>query len=192
MSRTTQNITAQEEVQVDDHSDTNVTEETTKNTSNEDLKKDCEKIENNLTKRENSTDDEEDVEKELNIDPPKLSLKEGTELYVVTMDGVPQCYTITVQEARSQMWNLARMYRFQETQFNSYIRENRNPNHIEVVGYNRFSIINVERTICWLTVRRVKQVEKNIPDTTYEIQEKEPEPVKLTKMLYSLLTSLLG
>ena len=165
MSRTTQNITAQEEVQVDDHSDTNVTEETTKNTSNEDLKKDCEKI---------------------------VSLKEGTELYVVTMDGVPQCYTITVQEARSQMWNLARMYRFQETQFNSYIRENRNPNHIEVVGYNRFSIINVERTICWLTVRRVKQVEKNIPDTTYEIQEKEPEPVKLTKMLYSLLPSLLG
>jgi hypothetical protein len=168
MSETIQNITA-EEVQVVDRSDTTVTEETVKNNPTEDPREECEKVAN----KEEENEDEND-EEELDIDFPSLSLKAGTELYVVTVDGVPQCYTNTIQEARSRMWDFARVRRFQETQYNSYIRERKNPNDIEVVGYHRFSIINVDRTICWLSVRRIQQVEEKTGVTVEDEEEKEP------------------
>jgi hypothetical protein len=189
MSEKTQNITT-EDVQVVESSDANVTEKTVKSTSNEDLKKEYEKVDNLVTKEEyNSTDEEsyeEDVEEELDIDFDGLSLKEGTELYVVTIDGVPQCYTKTVQEARSRMWDFARVRRFRETQFNTYIRECRNPNDIEVVGYNRFSIINIDRTICWLSVCSVQQVKEQTYDKTDEEQMEEKEQIHPTGLMASI------
>ena len=186
MPEKTQNITS-EELQFVESSNTNVSKETNKNTSNEDFEKECVKMNDNLTKEDdNSEDKDNDFEKELDIDLPNLVLKYGTELYVVTVDGTPQCYTKTIQEARSRMWDIARERRLQENQFNTYIRERKNPNDIEVVGYNRFSIINVDRTICWLSVCRVQQVVKKISDTKKEFQMEKKELVKKSGFITSL------
>jgi hypothetical protein len=160
MYQTTQNIT-EEDVQVVNTSEANATVGNTMNTSVTEV---SEKIEKTPTGEQDDESEDEDTDEDTDVDSdinfPTLSLKDGTELYVVTVDGVPYCYTKTIQEARTRMWDFARICRFNESQFNTYIREFSSMNNIEVVGYTKFSIINVDRTICWLKVRTVQEVEE--------------------------------
>jgi len=91
---------------------------------------------------------------------PNLSLKDNTNRYVITEDGVPQCYTHTIKDARKRMWDFARLRRFQETQYNCYIREGPNLNDIQVIGCNRFYAASYDRTICWLNVCKIQEIEE--------------------------------
>ena len=117
--------------------------------------------------------------------------KKDSELYIVTHNGVPKFYTKTSEEACNQMWDLARLLRFQETQFNTYIRERNSSYNIEVVGYNKFSIINVDRIIHWFSVQRVYQIDDNQNVLTEENQGKDQgkdqEPVT-SSSLYSFFS----
>ena len=96
--------------------------------------------------------------------------KEGTERYVVTADGVPQFYTQTIEEARNRMWDIARISKFNESDYNSYIREFNDENHIQVVGFYKFIVISYERVLCYLNVQRVQEIQK-VP----EVDSKETE-----------------
>ena len=104
-------------------------------------------------------DDEDDEDEDEDEDGKTLSLKDGSELFVLSVDGIPRFYTKTVDEARDKMWEYARFRRIHETQNNTYIRTYLDKNRIEIVGCNRFSVFFVDRTICWLLVSQVQELE---------------------------------
>ena len=74
------------------------------------------------------------------------------------------------------MWDLAKVRRFQATQYNSYIRACSDKNRIEVVVSYKMSIFSVDRTICWLNICKIQQLENiNRDDDNTEVCEPVPE-----------------
>lgn len=127
--------------------------------------------EENLDTDDDESDDESEDETENSGHMfPNLSLKGGTEKYVITADGEPQCYTHSIEEARKRMWNFARICRFKETQYNCYIREDASLNSIQVIGCHRFYTVSYDKTLCYLNVRKIQEIEETVP---VEGQEKE-------------------
>lgn len=173
MSENTQNIT-EEEVQVVDPSDVDAAEQTTENTTNKEESKSVsvtEKTENEAEDYQgDESDSDDESDEELNVQFPNLTLKDGTERYVVTADGVPQFYAQTIEEARKRMWDIARIRKFNEHEYNSYIREFNDENHIQVVGFYRFHAISYDRVLCYLSVRRVQEVQE-VPDVDSKAHE---------------------
>lgn len=109
---------------------------------------------------------------------PILSLKDNSTIYVINVDGFAKFYANTIKEARERMWDLAKVRRFQATQYNSYIRACSDKNRIEVVGSYKMSIFSVDRTICWLNISKIQQIE-NInrdDDNTEEAEVCDPVP----------------
>ena len=108
---------------------------------------------------------------------PILSLKDNSTIYVINVDGFAKFYANTIKEARERMWDLAKVRRFQATQYNSYIRACSDKNRIEVVGSYKMSIFSVDRTICWLNISKIQQIENiNRDDNTEESEVSEPVP----------------
>ena len=129
-------------------------------------------------KKECFDNDDEDSSDEDSGDEDKLlpilSLKENSTIYVINVDGFAKFYANTIKEARERMWDLAKVRRFQATQYNSYIRACSDKNRIEVVGSYKMSIFSVDRTICWLNISKIQQIENiNRDDNT---EESEPVP----------------
>lgn len=109
---------------------------------------------------------------------PILSLKDDSTIYVINVDGFAKFYANTIKEARERMWDLAKVRRFQATQYNSYIRACSDKNRIEVVGSYKMTIFSVDRTICWLNISKIQQIE-NInrdDDNTEETEVCDPVP----------------
>lgn len=139
--------------------------------------------EKNVSKHNGEISDEDDNVsiKELIQKYPRLVLKEDTQKYVITVNGVPQCYTQTLENARNCMWDLARLEKNNQTEYQCFIREMENPNDIQLVGYHRFYVIAYNRTLAHLSVRRVLEIdEKN--DTTVFMEEKS-KPTMIGRLL---------
>lgn len=85
--------------------------------------------------------------------------KNDTDLFVLTVDGTPQCYTQTLEHARQRLWDFARMRQFSDYHYNSYIREGNGGNDIYVVGYHKFYLVSYERVRCHLSVRRIQRID---------------------------------
>jgi len=118
-------------------------------------------------------------------DVPELesTFKNNSELYIVTQNGIPKFYTKSQEDAKKQMWSLARALRFQEFQYNTYIRERLTSSAIEVVGYNKFSFIQVDRIIHWFRIECIKQLEYNtVSDDICEEKEKEKKHQEYTSL----------
>jgi hypothetical protein len=88
-----------------------------------------------------------------------LSLKDDSELFILSVDGVPRFYTKTIEEARDKMWIYAKFRRIQETHYNTYIRGCPDKNRLEILGSNKFSVFMVDRVICRLLVSAVQELE---------------------------------
>ena len=88
-----------------------------------------------------------------------LSLKDDSELFILSVDGVPRFYTKTIEEARDKMWTYAKFRRIQETHYNTYIRGCPDKNRLEILGSNKFSVFMVDRVICRLLVSAVQELE---------------------------------
>ena len=126
---------------------------------------------NNENSDSSSQDDDSNTE-----EVTSLSLKNDSELFVMSVDGVPSFYTKTIDEARNNMWAYAKLTRIHETQYNTYIRGCSDKNRLEVVGSNKFSVFRVDRVICRLLVSVVQELEitkeqktleeTNLPSTT--------------------------
>jgi hypothetical protein len=132
-------------------------------------------------KKECFDNDDEDSSDEDSGDEDKLlpilSLKDNSTIYVINVDGFAKFYANTIKEARERMWDLAKVRRFQATQYNSYIRACSDKNRIEVVGSYKMSIFSVDRTICWLNISKIQQIENiNRDDNTEESEVSEPVP----------------
>lgn len=134
--------------------------------------KECFDNDNSLDE-DSSDEDSGDEDKLL----PILSLKDNSTIYVINVDGFAKFYANTIKEARERMWDLAKVRRFQATQYNSYIRACSDKNRIEVVGSYKMSIFSVDRTICWLNISKIQQIENiNRDDNTGESEVSEPVP----------------
>ena len=108
---------------------------------------------------------------------PILSLKDNSTIYVINVDGFAKFYANTIKEARERMWDLAKVRRFQATNYNSYIRACSDKNRIEVVGSYKMTIFSVDRTICWLNISKIQQIENiNSDDNTEESEICDPVP----------------
>ena len=101
----------------------------------------------------NDTDDTDDTEEKE---------EEDTDIFVVSIDGIANCYSNTEKEAREKMWKLARIFKHEfNSQYNTYIRQDDNANTIEIIGFLKFSIISIDRTINLINVHRVYKIKTN-------------------------------
>lgn len=142
---------------------------------------------NTKENEEDEDEEEEDVQEEnesvknLIQKYPELVLEENTQKYVITVNGVPQCYTQTLENARNCMWNLARLEKNNHTEYQCFIQEMDNPNDIHLIGYNRFYIISYSRTLINLSVRSVLEIVEK-PDTSFFMEEKS-KPTMIGRLL---------
>ena len=90
-----------------------------------------------------------------------FSVKDNSTLFVLSIDGVPNFYTTNIKDVRQLMWDYAKSRRIQETQYNTYIRDFPDKNHIEIIGTHKFSIFFVDRVICRLLVSEIQEVEND-------------------------------
>ena len=105
-----------------------------------------------------------------------FSVKDDSELFVLSIDGVPNFYTKNVKDARTLMWDYAKSRRIQETQFNTYIRGCPDKNRIELVGTHKFSLFFVDRVICRLLISSIKELEKFENDKTPSLPKTQTPP----------------
>lgn len=122
---------------------------------------------------------EEDSNEESNDEDNNIQnflLKSETNIFVLSVDGVPQFYTKTLKDAREQMWHFAKLQRIKEVQYNTYIRGCPNKNRIEVIGCNKFSVFFVDRVICRLCISEVQEIEIPSSEEIYKDAENN-EPV---------------
>jgi len=139
--------------------------------------------ENNEEKsNEEESNEEESNEEESNDEDNNIQnflLKSETNIFVLSVDGVPQFYTKTLKDAREQMWHFAKLQRIKEVQYNTYIRGCPNKNRIEVIGCNKFSVFFVDRVICRLCISEVQEIEIPSSEEIYKDAENN-EPVSST------------
>ena len=118
-------------------------------------------------------------------------LKSETNIFVLSVDGVPQFYTKTLKDAREQMWHFAKLQRIKEVQYNTYIRGCPNKNRIEVIGCNKFSVFFVDRVICRLCISEVQEIEIPSSEEIYKDAENN-EPVSSTPEIPPPTTSFIS
>jgi hypothetical protein len=105
-----------------------------------------------------------------------LSLKDDSELFVLSVDGVPRFYTKTIDEARDKMWSYAKCRRIQETHYNTYIRGCPDKNRLEMMGSYKFSVFMVDRVICRLLVSAVQEFKTTTELKTVKETNEPPTP----------------
>jgi hypothetical protein len=120
--------------------------------------------------------DEDEVSSDEGSLLPILSLKDNSTIYVINVDGFAKFYANTIKEARERMWDLAKVRRFQATNYNSYIRACSDKNRIEVVGSYKMTIFSVDKTICWLNISKIQQIENINSDNNEESEVCDPVP----------------
>jgi inosine/xanthosine triphosphate pyrophosphatase family protein len=120
--------------------------------------------ENNDSENDDSENDESDSEDEMLLSV-NFSVKDDSEMFVLSINGVPNFYTKNLKDARTLMWDYAKSRRIQETQYNTYIRACPDKNRIEIVGTHKFSIFFVDRVICRLLVSSIRELEQCKNDT---------------------------
>jgi hypothetical protein len=120
--------------------------------------------ENNDSEKDDSDNDEDDSEDEMLLSV-NFSVKDDSEMFVLSINGVPNFYTKNLKDARTLMWDYAKSRRIQETQYNTYIRACPDKNRIEIVGTHKFSIFFVDRVICRLLVSSIRELEQCKNDT---------------------------
>jgi len=111
-----------------------------------------------------SEEPDESVESDGEDDDPdltRLSLKDDSERYVIAMNAIPQCYTTSLSDARSYMWEFARTMKSAVAfENNCYLREGNNRDHIQLVGHYRLLVVPYDRPIASFTVHCVKELEE--------------------------------
>ena len=132
----------------------------------EDEKDEDEKDEDEKDEDEKDEDekDEDDSEDELLLSVNFL-VKDDSEMFVLSINGVPNFYTKNIKDARTLMWDYAKSRRIQESQYNTYIRAFPDKNRIEIVGTHKFYIFFVDRVICRLLVSSIRELEQFKNDT---------------------------
>jgi hypothetical protein len=133
------------------------------------------------------SEDEDDEETEVLNNFPTLILKQDSEKYVITMDGIPQCYTTTIEDARKRMWEFARLRKMHEHNYRSYIREGSTQNHISVIGYQKFYAISYDRILSELSINKIQEIQE-----VQELEDKTEDDVDDDSSKQGIMASLFG
>ena len=155
------------ELKNDNENKTENTESDNENKTEESENKSESEDENKSEESDNENKSEDEMLLSVNF-----SVKDNSELFVLSIDGVPNFYTKNVKDARTLMWNYAKSRRIQETQYNTYIRGCPDKNRIELVGTHKYSVFFVDRVICSLLISSIKELEKfeNATPSLHKIQ----------------------
>ena len=125
--------------------------------------------ENNQSENDESENNESENDEDASEDEMLLSVnflvKDDSEMFVLSIDGVPNFYTKNLKDARTLMWDYSKLRRIQESQYNTYIRACPDKNRIEIVGTHKFSIFFVDRVICRLLISSIRELEQCKNDT---------------------------
>ena len=172
------NSTESEDNQPNDNGDDYLTGDDNKEVNNEN---DSSSQDDDSNKEVNNKSDSSSQDDDSNTEEVMpLSLKDDSELFVLSVDGVPRFYTKTIEDAREKMWTYAKCTRIQETYYNTYIRGCPDKNRLEIVGSYKFSVFTVDRVICRLLISAVQEFETiNINEQKTFVQTNEP-PTPLT------------
>ena len=100
---------------------------------------------------------------------PLLSLEfiDGSESYVIIIDGEPKCYTKDVESANKIMWDMARYYKYLNLEYNTYIRECDTSMHIQLVGSRKFWAVSYDKILLNISIRVIREVK----DVVMEVSE---------------------
>lgn len=146
-------VTSEDDVQIVDETDvpTELTHRKATQTTEDDQPK----------SDENASDpEEEDEDEDISRMIGNAVLRDGTEKYVISVNGIPQCYTHTLIDATNRMWQFARLYKALQFDYNTYIKECNNPNNLQIIGSYKFYLISYNRTLAELTVRSCQEIEE--------------------------------
>jgi len=114
-----------------------------------------------------SSSEEDDNEEEENTENDNvcvgkrniISLQNNTNNFIVSVDGVPQFYTRTLESARNYMWQFARFRKARiNSIYNSYIREQDDPNSIQIVGAYRNSVLSCDRVLYRMEIHEISEI----------------------------------
>lgn len=157
MTTSAENIIG-EQTRVIENSVLDETEEQNGNAQNEELQDN-----NSESDQDNNSESTSDEETEDNPFP----IKEGTERYVITLNGIPRFYSKDATSARKSMWDMARTLRREgDYETETYIEESSNQNCIKVIGRKRYLIISVYQTLYYLSVEKVHEIFEATDDST--------------------------
>jgi hypothetical protein len=162
---TNENSLTDDQINSEDKELKNDNENKTENTESDNENKTEESENKSESEDENKSEESEESDNENKSEDEMLlsvnfSVKDNSELFVLSIDGVPNFYTKNVKDARTLMWNYAKSRRIQETQYNTYIRGCPDKNRIELVGTHKYSVFFVDRVICSLLISSIKELEK--------------------------------
>ena len=79
---------------------------------------------------------------------------EDSEVYVITVNDVPKCYTYSLHNARTTMWKVARIIRNKNPLYKTIISEITLDN-IEIVGHYNFAIVSVDQIVSSLRIHKI-------------------------------------
>lgn len=121
--------------------------------------------ENNLTecacesnKKVSDVNEEKLSEEENKSEVNSFSFTENSDLYVISVDGVPNCYVKDEEIARKRIWDLARLYSSRKN-FNgwqtSFVKISHNELHI--LGSYRLFLIAYDKVLRRLSYEKIKE-----------------------------------
>jgi hypothetical protein len=97
------------------------------------------------------------TQQDKNNSETKDSTSQGKPMFLIWVDGLPNCYTKTIENARVRMWKLAKDLIWKHlTNYKSCIREQtNNKNNIKVVGYSKEYLISYEQVLHHLKISKI-------------------------------------
>ena len=113
---------------------------------------------------EDDSEDESDSEDEDESDSegaPELSLfsfTENSDLYAISVDGVPICYVKDEENARNRMWDLAILYLYRKTLNgwqSRFVKIGRNELHL--LGSYRFFLIAYDKVLLRVSYAKIRE-----------------------------------
>jgi hypothetical protein len=97
------------------------------------------------------------IQQDKNNSETKDSRSQVKPMFLICVDGLPNCYTKTIENARVRMRKLAKDLIWKHiTNYKSCIRKQYNDqNNIKVVGYSKEYIITYEQVLHHLTISEI-------------------------------------
>lgn len=103
---------------------------------------------------EYESSNESDYDNSISINDDSSNYVEDSEVYVITVNDVPKCYTYSLHNARTTMWKVARIIRNKNPLYKTIISEITLDN-IEIVGHYNFAIVSVDQIVSSLRIHKI-------------------------------------
>ena len=92
----------------------------------------------------------------------KLSIRVGSEMVVITINGKPKFYINSINPSKYIM-DIAQLISVNYENFNTHVRECSSTGCVEVVGYSKYAILRYDQVLATVAFEKIKELvyEKN-------------------------------